>query len=286
MGVTPAPAPARVLTDQRSASVRAAGVRAENTRSAGAGVRDPRARSWPSGVRVWKVRLDRAERPGWWGWLSEGERERARAFARAADRRRYVVAHAALRSVLGGVCGVPAARLAFSPDASGRPRLDLGGGRPAPDFNLSHSDEWALIAVAPGGWRVGVDVERVRDDLDPLAMADRLYRPEEAARLRADPGAALAGYFRLWTAKEAFVKATGGGLAQLGDVLVREGVHDGGHDGARDEGRRGGHGGTHEGSATCERSRSLRGPVRWLDVAAGYAAAVVTIASTPAPRTG
>ncbi|GIH95241.1 4'-phosphopantetheinyl transferase family protein [Planobispora siamensis] len=241
---------------------------------------DPRAGdawSWPSGVRVWKVSLDRAERAVWWGWLSEGERDRARAFARAVDRRRYVVAHAALRSVLGGLCGVPADRVGFAKDPSGRPRLDLGGGRPAPDFNLSHSEEWALIAVAPQGWRVGVDVERLRADLDPLAMAERFYRPEESARLRAAPGAALAGYFRLWTAKEAFVKATGGGLARLGDVLVHDGGHGGGHGG--------GHEGGHEGSATCERSRSLGGPVRWLDVAPGYAAAVVTISSTPAPRT-
>ncbi|GAA3444574.1 4'-phosphopantetheinyl transferase family protein [Planomonospora venezuelensis] len=252
MGVTQA-----ATVNPRSASARVADAQAG----------DARAWSWPAGVRVWKAHLDRAERAEWWEWLSEGERERACAFARAVDRRRYVVAHAALRSVLGGVCGVPAARVAFSPDPSGRPRLDPGGGRPAPDFNLSHSDEWALVAVAPEGWRVGVDVERVRDDLDPLAMADRLYRPEEAARLRAaSPGAALTGYFRLWTAKEAFVKATGGGLARLGDVLV--------------------HGEGHEGSATCERSRSLGGPVRWLGVAAGYAAAVVTIASTPAPRTG
>ncbi|MBG0813134.1 4'-phosphopantetheinyl transferase superfamily protein [Planomonospora sp. ID82291] len=258
MGVTPVAA-----VEPRSAGARFAGAPAGTARP------DARARAWPSGVRVWKVRLDRAERPEWWGWLSEGERERARAFARAVDRRRYVVAHAALRSVLGGVCGVPAARVGLSPDPAGRPRLDLdlGGDRPALDFNLSHSDGWALIAVAPEGRRVGADVERVRGDLDPLAMADRLYRPEEAARLRAAaPDAALAGYFRLWTAKEAFVKATGGGLARLGDVLVRG------------EGR--------EGSATCERSRSLRGPVRWLDVADGYAAAVVTIASTPAPRTG
>jgi 4'-phosphopantetheinyl transferase len=220
-------------------------------------------RPWPSGVRVWKVHLDRPERPGWWQCLSDAERQRARALAGALDRRRYVVAHAALRAVLGRVCGVPAGQVGLTPDPSGRPRLDLGGGRPAPDFNLSHSDEWALIAVAPEGSRVGVDVERVRDDLDHLALARRLYQPEESARLHtAGPGVGLAEYFRLWTAKEAFVKATGAGLAQLKDVLI------------------------HEGSATCVRSRSLGGSVRWLDVADGYAAAVVTIASTPAPRTG
>ncbi|MEV4173301.1 4'-phosphopantetheinyl transferase superfamily protein, partial [Nonomuraea sp. NPDC049709] len=166
---------------------------------------------------------------------------------------------------------------------SGRPCLDRGEGRPAPDFNLSHSDAWALVAVAPEGARVGVDVERVRADLDHLALARHLYQPEEVARLlAAGPGADLTEYFRLWTAKEAFVKATGAGLGGLRDVLVRVREGAGVLEGVRagEEVRARG------GSATSVRSRSLRGPVRWLDVAPGYAAAVVTIASTPAPRTG
>ncbi|MFG1710510.1 4'-phosphopantetheinyl transferase family protein [Nonomuraea sp. M3C6] len=210
-------------------------------------------------MKVWRVHLDRPERPGWWRCLSGAERERALALAGPLDRRRYVAAHAALRTVLGRACGVPAGRLRLTVDDAGRPRLDEG----RPDFNLSHSDAWALVAVAPPGMRVGVDVERVRADLDHLGLARRLYQPEETARLlAAGPDEGLAGYFRLWTAKEAFIKATGTGLAGLSDVLIREG------------------------SATSVRSRSLSGPVRWLDVAPGYAAAVVTIASTPAPRTG
>ncbi|QFY11917.1 4'-phosphopantetheinyl transferase superfamily protein [Nonomuraea phyllanthi] len=226
------------------------------------------AAAWPGGVRVWKVFLDRPERPQWWRRLSRAERERALALAGPLDRRRYVAAHAALRTVLGRACAVPADRLRLTVDDAGRPSLDQGEGRPAPDFNLSHSDAWALVALAPPGVRVGVDVERVRSDLDHLALAHRLYQPEENERLLA-AGDGLAGYFRLWTAKEAFVKATGNGLAGLSDVLVHEGEA-----------------GACEGSATSVRSRSLNGPVRWLDVAPGYAAAVVTIASTPAPRTG
>ena len=226
------------------------------------------------GVRLWRVHLDRPERagePGRWHCLSGAERDKAAAFADPLARRRYVAAHAALRHVLGRLCGVPAARLAFGTEESGRPCLLAR--TPRPDFNLSHSEEWALIAVAAPGSRVGVDVERVRPDLDHREMARRIYQPEEAARVcAAAPDAGLAEYFRLWTAKEAYVKATGAGLAGLRDVLVRPAA------------------------ATCEQSRagsavsrSLPGspaPVRWLDVAPGYAAALVTTASTPARRTG
>ncbi|MFC5814176.1 4'-phosphopantetheinyl transferase family protein [Nonomuraea harbinensis] len=245
------------------------------------------------GARVWRVNVDRPERPGWWHCLSAAEREKAAALAEPLARRRYVAAHAALRAVLGELCGVPAAQLAFGTDASGRPCLRSSGGGPdfnlegwgegsdfnlshsggVPDFNLSHSGEWALIAVAAPGGRVGVDVERVRDDFDHLEMARRMYQAEEAARVcAAGPGAGLAEYFRLWTAKEAYVKASGAGLAGLRDVLVRPEA------GTCAESR--------GGSAL---SRSLPGsqvPVRWLDVAPGYAAALVTTASTPAPRTG
>jgi len=215
-------------------------------------------------VRVWRVNLDRPERPGWWHCLSGAEREKASALADPLARRRYVAAHAALRAVLGRLCGVPAARLAFAADTRGRPRLLLDG---APDFNLSHSDEWALIAVTARG-RVGVDVERVRDDFDHLELARRIYQPEEAARVRA-ASSSPAEYFRLWTAKEAYVKASGAGLAGLRDVLVRP------HEKSR------------TGSALSRSLPVSEVPVRWLDVAPGYAGAlVVTTASTPAPRTG
>ncbi|GAA3155811.1 4'-phosphopantetheinyl transferase superfamily protein [Nonomuraea roseoviolacea subsp. carminata] len=223
-----------------------------------------------AGAEVWKARLDRPVRDGWRGWLSAAERERAAGFADAGERRRYVVAHAALRSVLGGLCGVPPADVRITAEKSGRPCLEDHDGV---DFNLSHSGEWALVAVAPPGTRVGVDVERIRADLDHVELARRMYQPEEAERVR-ERG--LAEYFRLWTAKEAYVKATGAGLAGLRGCLVTDTVTG---CWVTDMG---------EGSATVS-SRSPdqeAWPVRFLDVAPGYAAALVTTAWTPAPRTG
>ncbi|NUW42263.1 4'-phosphopantetheinyl transferase family protein [Nonomuraea rhodomycinica] len=213
----------------------------------------------PLAVEVWKVRLDRPARPEWRDWLSAAERDRAAGFADAGERHRYVVAHAALRSVLGRLCGVAPEDVRLTTEESGRPCLPAG-----PDFNLSHSGAWALVAVAAPGTRVGVDVERIRADLDHLELARRMYQPEEAERVR-ERG--LEEYFRLWTAKEAYVKATGAGLAGLRGCLVTD---------------------TGEGSATVSSRSPGRGPwpVRFLDVAPGYAAALVTTAWTPAPRTG
>ncbi|MCA2220999.1 4'-phosphopantetheinyl transferase family protein [Nonomuraea aurantiaca] len=228
--------------------------------------------------RVWKIHLDRPLAPGGWRSLSDAERERARRLGSARERHRFMVAHAALRAILGEVCGVRAARLAFGAEDSGRPYVALpygrtapgfnlpdgrsgnsSHGRGAPDFNLSHSEEWALVAVAPPGSRVGVDVERIREDLDCLAMAGSMYQPEEVDRLReAGPSGLRAGYFRLWTAKEAYVKAVGVGLAGLRNVLVREEST------------------THGAVLSLPSPPGAALPVRWLGVAPGYAAAVVT----------
>nr|WP_062330496.1 4'-phosphopantetheinyl transferase superfamily protein [Herbidospora sakaeratensis] len=203
---------------------------------------------------VWRVHLDQPDGARWASLLSGPERARAAALATPAERRRFTVAHGVLRVLLGRLTGLPPAGLVFGAESGGRPYLV---GRPI-DFNLSHSDEWALIGVARPGLRVGVDVERVRDDLDHLAMARHLYRPAEVERLTR-AACPREEYFRLWCAKEAYIKATGAGLAGLRDAPV-----------------------THEGNATVGSSRSLR----WLDVAPGYAGAIVTTVGTPAPRTG
>jgi len=99
-------------------------------------------------------------------------------------------------------------RLRREPD--GRPILPGG-----PAFSISHTDDLAVCAIAPGG-RLGVDVERIRAiDTDRLA---RFLGPEKHAAAREDP----AVFFRAWTAREAAVKATGRvGLARVAGVRVR-----------------------------------------------------------------
>ena len=105
-----------------------------------------------SDVEVWQVELAAGEA----GWaealLSADERERA---ARLTRPEPWIVARAALRTVLGARLGVPAAEVEFAAGPHGKP--ELPGARLR--FNLSHSGERALIALADGV-EVGVDVER------------------------------------------------------------------------------------------------------------------------------
>ena len=146
-------------------------------------------------------------------WLDSAERSRSKRFQHAPARRRFVLCRAALRSLLCTDLGCDNAQLSFGAADGGKP-FAVVAGRPVDfGFNVSHSGRHGLIAVAPAG-RVGVDLEeRVpRHDLDRLIEA--VFGPDERTDL-----AAVAGddrtrlFFRLWTLKEAVVKALGTGLS-------------------------------------------------------------------------
>ena len=169
-------------------------------------------------VHVWSAALDRrpAEIAELFCFLSDEERERAGRFRPVAVRSRdeFIVSRALLRRLLGGCLGLDPRQVAFSQTARGKPRL--AGPDPAPlCFNVSHSHGMALFAVT-GRCEVGVDLERVRvrPDADLLGMAERYFAPREAAVLRAlDAEAQVETFFRLWTRKEAYLKAHGLGIS-------------------------------------------------------------------------
>lgn len=104
-------------------------------------------------------------------------------------------------------------KLQFDYSPLGKPSLAPGfDGSNRVRFNISNSGDMALIAVALDR-ELGVDVERIRDNLDHEGLAQRYFAAEERDRLQAMPeGERLAGFFDCWTRKEAFLKAIGKGL--------------------------------------------------------------------------
>ena len=130
--------------------------------------------------------------------LSPAERERA---ARLAAAPRWIVARAALRIVLGQQLGIAPAEVEFAAGPHGKP--EVPGARLR--FNLSHSGDRALVAVADG-IEVGVDVERTSRRSRAIA---RTLTDGERAALHGGEHLAL---LRIWCRKEALAKAIGGGL--------------------------------------------------------------------------
>ncbi len=155
--------------------------------------------------------------------LSEDERERAARFVFERDRRRFTVARGALRAILGRCLGVDPAAVPLRTAAKGKPEI---GERSDLRFSVSHSEELALYALARGR-EVGIDVERLRPLPEAERIAERYFAPEERAALRAvPPDDRAAAFFRLWTRKEAYAKATGEGVfAGLAELVGTAGAN-------------------------------------------------------------
>ncbi len=160
----------------------------------------------PGAVHVWRMDLDRC---GFGGALSEDERARASSFKFARDLRRYEGGRSSLRFLLGGYLGVDPGRIVFSYSPSGKP--SLAGGELA--FNVAHSGPHGLVAVARAG-QIGVDIEEVRTMPDLADVARSAFSRDEFARWQGLPPDQQAGaFYRCWTRKEAYLKATGEGIA-------------------------------------------------------------------------
>jgi 4'-phosphopantetheinyl transferase len=145
--------------------------------------------------------------------LSPDERFRAGRFEFAADARRFTVARAAMRTILGSQLNLAPERVRFRYGEYGKPALAEGCAGADLRFNLSDSGEWALLGVARG-LELGVDIEALRPIPEMTAIADRFFAPSEAEWLRALPLAEQPWNFhRIWTCKEAYLKAVGAGLS-------------------------------------------------------------------------
>jgi 4'-phosphopantetheinyl transferase len=165
-------------------------------------------------VQVWAVRLDdpTVDIEGGQEVLSDDERARAARFRFERHCRRYLAAHIALHEILRRYIGSSPARLSFELGANGKPRL-MPAFACALEFNLSHSNEMALIAVSQGR-ELGVDIEHVRQTFEFQEVAERFFTTKEVAALRGLPQALQRqAFFKCWTSKEAFLKAKGTGLS-------------------------------------------------------------------------
>ncbi len=177
----------------------------------------------PAGrVDVWRVRLDELAKAGSAaGVLSPDEVARASRFHFEKDRIHFTRCRSALRGLLADYLAIPATEIRFDYLTSGKPQLAAEQNPQALQFNVSHSANMALIAVG-SEHRLGVDIEKIRSDVDTTSLAERFFSLRERAGLQALPDhLRVPGFFACWTRKEAFLKATGDGLSfPLADFSV------------------------------------------------------------------
>jgi 4'-phosphopantetheinyl transferase len=173
----------------------------------------------PNKVHVWAALLDVAP-PGLAAFeqtLSSSELARAARFHFVEHRNRYIVAHGWLRQLLSDYLSIPAAAVEFDYGPQGKPVLAGSPNSSALQFNMTHSEGLALVAVARGT-PVGIDVERVRTLEDAGDLVARFFSTRESSEFKSlpDDQKPLA-FFNLWTRKEAWLKATGEGITHLLD---------------------------------------------------------------------
>ena len=166
-------------------------------------------------VHVWRISIDAEVPPGpYWTVLSPAEQARALRFHRPAQQAAYVLAHGAMRTILAAYERLLPVNLRFETAPLGKPTLErTAEGRL--EFNLSHSGNLALLAVARDR-AVGVDIERWNADMAHIDVAERYFSRVECDALRSFAGAPdriVEGFFSVWSRKEAYLKATGHGVS-------------------------------------------------------------------------
>ena len=145
--------------------------------------------------------------------LVQEELERARRFYFEDDRRKWIVAHGLLRSLLGQYLKCNPRSLHFTTNHYGKPLLVSPVGGKRLQFNLSHSGNLVLFAFAYES-EVGVDVEQMRADIDYRELAARYFSVRECTAFEAlSADLQQEAFFLCWSRKEAYVKARGKGLS-------------------------------------------------------------------------
>jgi 4'-phosphopantetheinyl transferase len=161
-------------------------------------------------VWLWRLSLGATDLERLWRNLCPEERARALRFAARLHQDRFAAGRGYMREILGRYLHRPARSVPIHCNAFGKPQLGNGSAG-ALHFNLSHSGDFAVLAVS-STFDLGVDIEEMRPVEEPVA--DRFFSPAEADNLRCISNEhSVRAFYRCWTSKEAFVKAHGAGLS-------------------------------------------------------------------------
>lgn len=145
--------------------------------------------------------------------LDDQEQARAARFRFAGDRSTHVAAHALKRKVLSLHAATPPLAWRFEATSHGKPQIVEPACETRLRFNLSHAHGIVAVAVSCNH-EVGIDVEMVDPARLTTDMAVRFFSPAEVEMVnQADSELRTEILFRIWTLKEAYIKAVGLGLS-------------------------------------------------------------------------
>lgn len=166
-------------------------------------------------IHIWRATLDLPEKTyqRLFSYLSSREKEKGKRLIREILQKRYLSSHAILREILSRYHNVDPSQLEFSFGLHGKPYLNIPYKGKYLQFNMTHSHEKALYAFTLEA-EIGIDIEWIQQDIRAMDIAKRFFSEHEYRQLLSLPDDdQVPGFFRCWTRKEAFLKATGEGLS-------------------------------------------------------------------------
>lgn len=144
--------------------------------------------------------------------LSADEQARAQRYRFEKDQHRFIMVRAMLRLLLSHYAGLPVSSITFGRGKHGKPYLSYGDTSQAPQFNVSHSKGWVVLAFSRHA-RLGVDIEYIDPDVNMHQIIEMTLSDTEKTALFALPEhQQRTAFFHMWSRKEALTKAIGIGM--------------------------------------------------------------------------
>lgn len=169
----------------------------------------------PESVDIYRIPLGRteAEIQDCQQYLSDEERQRTAKFLSASKVREFTITRSTLRQILAQTLDCDLSHITIANHPDGKPYLQFQPGPTRVRFSVSHSQDLAMIALTLDH-DIGIDVEKVRTDIDYQTLARRFFSTAEYEALQdCSEQIQLQAFFATWTRKEAIVKAHGKGIA-------------------------------------------------------------------------
>lgn len=166
----------------------------------------------PNTIHFWYCRfdLDNFRLPYYNTLLSNDEKRKADKFKFLVDQQKYVTFRGILRILLSRYLDKNPEEILFKYGAFGKPDVKTNT---ALRFNISHSGNMAVFGFVQN-YAIGVDIEKIKQDFDPLDLAKSFFSEEEINALsQAKDSVMFQAFYRCWTRKESFIKAVGEGLS-------------------------------------------------------------------------
>jgi phosphopantetheine--protein transferase-like protein len=171
---------------------------------------------------IWSARYSDLDRyyPVLSDFISAQEGTKAAGFKKSRDAQNYILRHGMVRAVLGQYILKEPQELRFVHEVSGKPNLDPMGEVHDIRFSLSHTDEMVCLGISKKS-SIGLDIVKCDSRYPFSATAQYLFTPEECQWIAQTPSHEQhVRFFRIWSLKEALLKATGGGVGMMQETEV------------------------------------------------------------------